>query len=78
MRIKTEILRGYIADFICARIEDFDINANDIANSRAINALEEIQRIVQNDEFSDFEMVEEIVNVFEKYKLDFGATHDFG
>ena len=78
MRIKTEILRGYVADFVCARIEDFDIDANEIANSRAINALGEIQLIIQNDKFSDFEMVEEIVNIFEKYELDFGTTHDFG
>lgn len=78
MNIKTEILRGYVANFICARIEDFDIVANEIANSRAINALGEIQLIIQNDELSDFEMVEEIVNIFEKYELDFGATHDFG
>ena len=78
MRIKTEILRGYVADFVCARIEDFDVDANEIANSRAINALGEIQLIIQNDKFSDFEMVEEIVNIFEKYELDFGATHDFG
>ena len=30
-----------------------------------------------NNHIEDFEMIEEIVKVFEKYKLDFGSCNDF-
>ena len=77
MKIKTELLKAYISYIINERIEDFEIDANEIADSVAIKMLAEIQEIIKNDDYSDFEMVEEIVCVFEKYKIDFGNCHDF-
>ena len=67
MNIKTELLKEYIAE----------IDANKITNTVAINILAEIQKIIKNNNYSDFEMIEEIVKVFEKYKLDFGSCNDF-
>ena len=32
MKIKAELLKTYISDFINSRIEDFEIDADDIAN----------------------------------------------
>ena len=77
MKIKAELLKTYISDFINPRIEDFEIDADDIANTVAIKILAEIQEIIKNDSYSDFERIEEIVCVFEKYKIDFGNCHDF-
>ena len=77
MKIKTELLKAYISYIINERIEDFEIDANEIADSVAIKMLAEIQEIIKNDDYSDFEMVEEIVCVFEKYKIDFGNCHNF-
>lgn len=77
MKIKAELLKTYISDFINSRIEDFEIDADDIANTVAIKILAEIQEIIKNDSYSDFERIEEIVCVFEKYKIDFGNGHDF-
>ena len=77
MNIKTELIQQHIADYITSRIEDFEIDADMIANSIAINILAEIQDILKNHNYSDFEIVEEIVCVFEKYKIDFGSCHDF-
>lgn len=77
MKIKAELLKTYISDFIKSRIEDFEIDADDIANTVAIKILAEIQEIIKNDSYSDFERIEEIVCVFEKYKIDFGNCHDF-
>ena len=77
MKIKAELLKTYISDFINSRIEDFEIDADDIANTVAIKILAEIQKIIKNDSYSDFERIEEIVCVFEKYKIDFGNCHDF-
>ena len=77
MKIKVELLKTHISDFINSRIEDFEIDADDIANTVAIKILAEMQEIIKNDSYSDFERIEEIVCVFEKYKIDFGNCHDF-
>ena len=77
MKIKVELLKTHISDCINSRIEDFEIDADDIANTVAIKILAEIQEIIKNDSYSDFERIEEIVCVFEKYKIDFGNCHDF-
>ncbi len=77
MDIKLELLRGFVGDFVKNMIKDFEIDADAIANSVAIQALSEIQKIVQNDKYDDFQVVEEIVLVFEKYKLSAGSRHDF-
>ena len=77
MKIKVYLLKTHISDFINSRIEDFEIDADDIANTVAIKILAEIQEIIKNDSYSDFERIEEIVCVFEKYKIDFGNCHDF-
>ena len=77
MNIKIELLKNHLYDYINNHINDFEINADKIADTIAINTLDEIQKILRNDTLSDFEIVEEIVCVFEKYNLDTGACHDF-
>ena len=77
MNIKLELLKNHITDYINYRLEDFDIDASEIANTTAIRALGEIQKVIMTEQFSDFEMVEEIVCIFEKYKIDAGDCHDF-
>ena len=77
MKIKTELLKKYISDSINNQIIDLEINADEIADTVAIKILSEIQDIIKNDYYSDFEIVERIVYIFEKYKIDFGNCHDF-
>ncbi len=77
MNIKLELLKSYITDFINNNLEDFEIDASQIADTVAINMLYEIQSIITNETYSDFEAIEEIVCVFEKNKIDFGHRHDF-
>ncbi|MBQ2890100.1 MAG: hypothetical protein IJE44_00460 [Clostridia bacterium] len=77
MNIKVELLKDYISDFIKNRIEDFEIDASQIADTVAINMLREIQSIIKNESYSDFDAVEEIVCVFERNNIDFGTRHDF-
>lgn len=77
MNIKTELLKNYITDFINSKIEDFEVDASQIADTTAINMLSEIQTIVKNTEYSDFDAMEKIVCIFEKYNIDFGVRHDF-
>lgn len=77
MKIKTELLKRYIADYVINQFEDFEIDAHSVANSVAIKVLSRIQEIIKDDELDDFMKVDEIVCVFEEYKIDFGGCHDF-
>ena len=77
MNIKLELLRKYVSDFVKYKIEDFEIDASQIADSTAIAILAEIQKIIQDESYSDFDAVEEIVCIFKKYNIDAGSRHDF-
>ncbi len=77
MNVKVELLKSYISDFINNQIEDFEIDSSQIADTTAIQMLAEIQKIIKNESYSDFEAIEEIVCIFEKYNIDFGSCHDF-
>lgn len=77
MKIKTELLKCFISRYIEDRIEDFEIDADKIANSTAIEIVEKVQNVLTNDELDDIEMIEEIVKIFEHYGLDTGSCHDW-
>lgn len=77
MTIKTEILKKHIADYIIFHINDFEINADEIVNTVAIEVLQQIQDIIKNGETTDFEKVENIVLLFEKHNIDSMPCHDF-
>ena len=76
MNIKLELIKDSIHDIIDRRLADIEINADEIADTTAIKALSEIQNILASD-LDDFETVERIVCVFEKYNLNAGGCHDF-
>ena len=78
MHLKLELLKGAIFEAITAGLSYAEIDADEIADTTAIKALSEIQQILSDEEKSDFEIVDKIVDVFEKYNLDFGGCHDFG
>ncbi len=40
--------------------------------------LKQVIKIIRNNKLSDFEIVEEIVCLFEKYDIDCNGQHDFG
>ena len=77
MNIKLELLRNHISDYINCKIEDFEIDASQIADSTAIEILSEIQKVIKDENYSDFNAIEEIVCIFEKYNIDIGYRHDF-
>lgn len=78
MDIKLELLSWAITDAIQSAIEYIHIDTNDAMNTVALVALQEIQLILKNKDIEDdFDVVEEIVRVFEKYHLSTGFRHDF-
>ena len=83
MNIKLEIFAGAVADVINTTInsamKNVDVNPDDIVNCLAIIILDEIKSVIQNQELEDdFDVVEKIVRIFEKYNIDAGFRHDFG
>ena len=78
MNIKLELLKGYIFDYIDSHIQDFSVDADKIADTAALRILSDVKNYVCNDELSDFELVEEIVKLFEANGIYCGGRHDFG
>ena len=54
-----------------------EINADEVVNTVAIEVLQQIQDIIKDDETTDFEKVENIVLLFEKYGIDAMPCHNF-
>lgn len=77
MNIKLELLKNEIVDFIKYKMEELVLDASKIADTTAILMLAEIQDVIKDDANSDFDAVEKIVCIFEKYNIDFGFRHDF-
>ena len=77
MKIKAELLRNYICDFVKRNIEDFEIDESKIADTAAIQILSEIQEVIKDEKYSDFDAMEQIVCIFEKYNISAGSRHDF-
>lgn len=77
MKIKLELLKIYISEVINNNLEDFEIDESKIADTTAIQMITEIQKIIKDENYSDFDAIEEIVCIFEKYNIDAGFRHDF-
>lgn len=79
MSVRGEFLAREIADYVKHKVRD--MRMDDIAEyieGKALDALQEIQDVLNNGRLSDFEAVEAIVCIFEEYGLRGGCIHDFG
>ena len=78
MDIKLDIFAGAVSDAINSAMQYIHIDTDDVINSVALTVLNEIQSVIQNTEIvDDFDVVEEIVCIFEKYNINAGWRHDF-
>lgn len=77
MNIKYELLKSGIYAGIDEKLEQIEFDADKMADSEAIKVLSEIKEVLAKDELSDFDMVEEIVKIFEKHHLSADGCHDF-
>ena len=78
MDIRLELSVDIIAQMIKRQISMMDIDLGKIAECRAIIMLEKRKAVVGNDALSDFDAMEEIVNIFEEFGVSAGDRHDFG
>lgn len=77
MEIKLELIADWVCDIVRSKMKNIAIDADQTANTTAISALAKIQKCLKNDELSDFDVVESIVLIFEKYHIDCTPRHDF-
>ena len=77
MNIKLGLIKEQLCEAVTRSLNDLKIDADNIADTTAIRALTEIQCILSDQNTSDFDAVESIISVFEKYGLDYGSRRDF-
>ena len=77
MNIKHELIQNHINDIIKIIMEDINPEISKIADTTAITILDEIKSVICNKELSDFDAIEEIVQIFEENNIDCGCRHDF-
>ena len=76
MKIKVELLKGFIADVVANQVEDFEIDPTRIADTKAIMMLSEIQAILQNNNLTEFDALEEIGKIFAENRVDSGSWYN--
>ncbi|MBQ4556369.1 MAG: hypothetical protein IJA60_01810 [Clostridia bacterium] len=78
MNIKLELLKEEISYYVTSHLDELNIDVDEIVDSAAVLILAQIKEILQNDEYTDFDIVEKIVELFEQNGIDCGGCHDFG
>lgn len=76
-RTKVDLIRRDVASFVASHIEEYVIDLDSIADTRATKMIEDIQQVLLNGK-DDFYIVEEIISIFEESGISTGACHDFG
>lgn len=61
----------------CSVLEYMREGLLEALKSQPILMIEEIQKVLQNPQSSDFEKVEQITGIFEQYGVSAGTCHDF-
>ena len=78
MSVYSDLLANSLCDFIKEELTFKKFNAKKVVNTKAVRILQEIQDVLADDSKSDFDVVEEIVCIFEKYHISAECRHDFG
>ncbi len=77
MNIREEILSYLKDEFIKRKLEEEFVDMDEHIARIAVYALSQIREIIQKENLPDFDVVEEIVCILEKYNIDCGFRHDF-
>ena len=76
-KTQVDLVRRDVASFIASHLEEYVIDTDKIADTRATRMIEEIQQVLLNGK-DDYDIVEEIVCIFEENGISAGDCHDFG
>lgn len=77
MDVGAELLKRCFCEHVANLIKTHPLDAESAVNNIALNALREIKGIVTDDDLDDFEAMEQITYIFQKYDIDFGERHNF-
>ena len=77
VNLHEELLARQLGMIVLDYFKASQIDYGEIIESRSFQALKRIKAIIENDSFSDFECVEEIVNVLDDIGSSGGSRHDF-
>ena len=70
-----DLIKDDLDDVLKKHLTDIVLSSDTISTK----ALSDIQQVLnQSENKSDFDMIEEIVCIFEKYNINAGNCHDFG
>lgn len=70
-----DLIKDDLDDVLKKHLTDIVLSSDTISTK----ALSDIQQVLKHSENkSDFDIVEEIVCIFEKYNINVGNCHDFG
>ena len=78
MDIVHELLRKEAERLLDQKLSELETDAGLISANSAVSALSEIQEVISNGSYSDFVMIDKIVDIFEKYGISTNGCHDFG
>ena len=78
MELKTLLLYNTLAELIVKKLRKTNLDFTEIADTAAISVLSEIQKCVKDDSLDDFDAMERIVSILEKFNISSGNRHDFG
>ncbi|MCL2568190.1 MAG: hypothetical protein FWE12_01975 [Oscillospiraceae bacterium] len=78
MELYEELLAKAIGkDVMRVTLPHLQLHAAEIVEQQSYAALQKIKAIIEDDSLDDFECVEQIVCVFERFGSDGGSRHDF-
>ena len=78
MDLTLELIANIFAERFSDLLYKEKLNIPTLAQNIALRALADIQQVIMDESLSDFDAIEEIVCLFEKYNLNAGFRHDFG
>ena len=77
MNIKLELIQNHLSDCLSEAFKMNVIDVDEIADSSAINILDKIKQIINDDSLTNFGAIEKIVCVLEENNISCGTRHNF-
>jgi len=79
MELAKELLLKLLEkETVCVTLSMFEEKLGQLFANTCVIALNEIRNVIINDDLSDFQCVEQIIQIFERLGSDGGNRHDYG
>ena len=79
MNLCLELISKEIAETVYTALKTYDfLNISQDIELTAVTILTQIRDVIADDNLSDFDAIEEIINILDRNNLYTGTRHDFG